>query len=361
MKKHTKKHILNIFIVVLLAVMMAAILVSSTGELNLANLREFFSDCNIFYIVLAFLCLLGFILFEALSLHIILKKLGYKPKFYSSIAYSTADTYYSAITPSASGGQPAAAYYMIKDGVSGGASGFSLVFNLVGYTAAILIIGVLGLIMDFNIFLGLSGFVKFIVILGFFSQAFLLVFFIFCMRYHTGVTKLGYFIVNFLSKIKIIKKKDKWLAKVDSTVDKYKNCYNDFRNNKKTFVYVLICNILQRVSQILISVFVCKSAIDCSFVEVFVMQTLVVMGYNSIPLPGGIGAFEYLYLKIYGLTLPNSFIIISMMVTRVISYYLSLIASGLYTITYHALQLRKKKKNYESTSEVVLTKETEAA
>ena len=57
--------------------------------------------------------------------------MGYKPKLYSSLAYSTADTYYSAITPSASGGQPASAYYMVKDEVSAGASGFSLIFNLV--------------------------------------------------------------------------------------------------------------------------------------------------------------------------------------------------------------------------------------
>lgn len=343
MKKNTRKHLLNIFIVIILAVMMVVTLSNCSNELNFNNLKNFFVNCNFTYIILALVCLGGFILFEALSLHIILRKLGFKPKFHSSIAYSTADTYYSSITPSASGGQPASAYYMIKDGISGGASGFALIFNLIGYTAAIIIIGILALLIDFDIFLNLSGFVKFLIILGFVVQVFLLGFFITCTRYHKGIRKIGYFLVNLLSKMKIVKNREKWFTKIDLTVSKYKNSYNDIKENKDTFIYVLICNILQRISQILIAVFVCKSAIDCKFSEIFVMQSLVVIGYNSIPLPGGLGAFEYLYLKIYSLYFPNSFIIISMMVTRFISYYLSLIGSGIYTIVYHLCQLKKQK------------------
>lgn len=345
MNKKAKKHILNISFVAILAILTIITLLNSFDELNFHNISIFFSDCNPFYILLAFLCLGGFIFFEALSLHIILKKLGYKPKIRSSIAYATADTYYSAITPSATGGQPASAYYMVKDGISGGTSGFTLIFNLVGYTAAIVIIGVLGLVLDFKIFTSLSLFIKIVVSLGLFFQVSLLMFFILCMRWHSGLKKICNFIINLLSKTKIIKRKEKWLTRIDSAIEKYKNCYDDFLKNKSIFIPVLICNILQRISQILISVFVCKSAIDCNFIDIFVMQTLVVIGYNSIPLPGGVGAFEYLYLKIYGFLLPSSFIIISMMVTRVISYYLNIIISGIYTVIYHVSQIRKRKKD----------------
>jgi len=341
MKKSTKKNILNISTVIILIGIMVWLLSKSTDELNFSNIKEYLIECNYGYLFLAFLCWVGFILFEALSLHIILKSFGQKVKFRSAIAYSTADTYYSAITPSATGGQPASAYYMVKDGVSAGASGFSLIFNLAGYTSAIIILGIIALVIDINMFLNLSFFVKFIIILGFFSQVILLIFFITCMRWHKGVKKLGYLIVGILYKIKIIKKKDKWINRVESTVSKYKNCYEDFKKHKFTLVPVIIFNVLQRLSQILISVFVCKSACDCSFIDLFVMQTLVVLGYNSIPLPGGVGAFEYLYLKIYSISLPSSFIIVAMMVTRVISYYISLVASGIYTIIYHILQIKK--------------------
>ena len=342
MKKNTKKQIINISVVIVLTCIMVAILLNSGHELSLSNIKTFITNCNLSYIAIAFVCLIGFILFEALSLHLILKTLGYKPKFLSSIAYSTSDTYYSAITPSSSGGQPASAYYMVNDGISGGAAGFALIFNLIGYTSAILIIGSIALVIGFNTFLELTLFVKFLIIVGLCSQIILLIFFISCMRYDSLVKKTGGIVVTILNKIKIIKDKEKWLYKVDATVEKYKNCYNLLKQHKKTFIPVILYNVAQRASQIMISVFVCKSIIDCSFIEIFTIQSLVVLGYNCIPLPGGTGAFEFLYIKIYSLYLPTSFIILSMMCTRLISYYFSLLASGVYTIIYHIKQLRKK-------------------
>lgn len=347
MKKSVKKQVLNIsFVVVLVAITMIALL-NSNKELNYQSLKEFFSQCNYWYIVWAFGFFLAFVLFEALSLHIILKKFGYKPKITSSIAYSTSDIYYSAITPSASGGQPASAYYMVKDGVSGGTSGFSLIFNLVGYTAALLILGVVAFVIDFNMFLDFVPFVKFLIVFGFVAQVGLLIFFVLCMRKHRQVMAFCGFCVNVLNKLHIIKNKDKWMGRVGRIVVKYKGCYNDFKKNRKTLFWVILCNVAQRLSQIMISVMVCKSVVDCNMVDVFAMQAFVVLGYNSLPLPGGIGAYEYLYLKVYGSYFSVSFIVVAMMVTRIISYYLSMILCGIYTMVYHLIGTRVKKTEQE--------------
>ena len=115
------------------------------------------------------------------------------------------------------------------------------------------------------------------------------------------------------------------------------------KRHKKTILPVILINTAQRFSQTLISVFVCKAAIDCSFVEMVIMQGLVLLGYNSLPLPGGSGAFEYLYLEIFALSLPSSYVVVAMMVTRFISYYFSMIATGIYTLVYHMMPQRKKK------------------
>lgn len=341
MNKSVKKQILNIVFVVLLMVFTIYAVSKSTNELNYSNIKSFFADANLIYIVIAFTCWIGFVLFEALSLHIILKKLGYKSRFKHSIAYATADIYYSAITPSASGGQPASAYYMVKDEIDGGTSGFSLIFNLVGYTAAILIIGVFSIIFGFKDFLELNTFVQVLVLLGIASQILLLSFFIACMCYHTLVKKVGHGIVRLLSKVRIIRKKEKWLNRVDNIVDKYKDSYEEFKKHKRTLIPVILCNLGQRVSQILISVFVCKAATDCNMFDVFLLQSFVVLGSNTIPIPGGAVAFEYLYLNTYCLLFGEEFIVIAMMVTRFISYYFSMFASFVYTITYHMMKKRR--------------------
>ena len=347
MTKSTKKQILNISSVVILMILTIVAVSKSTNELNYSNLKNFFANSNLGYLAAAFVCWIGFVLFEALSLHIILRKLGYRSRFKHSIAYATSDIYYSAITPSASGGQPASAYYMVKDGIDGGTSGFSLIFNLVGYTSAILIIGVFALTFGFDTFIELPFLAEVLVVLGVVSQIILLGFFIACMCYHTLVKKVGHGLVRLLNKVKIIRKKDKWLTRVDNIVDKYNACYEEFKKQKRTLVPVILFNLAQRVAQVLISAFVCKSAIDCSIYDVFVLQSLVLLGYNTIPLPGGSGAYEYLYLTVYGLYFVEEFIVIAMMVARFLSYYLSMFICFVYTMTYHMMKKRKVERKHK--------------
>ena len=57
----------------------------------------------------------------------------------NGMTYGGADVYFSAITPSATGGQPASAYFMIKDGIAPSMVAVMLLINLVMYTAALLI------------------------------------------------------------------------------------------------------------------------------------------------------------------------------------------------------------------------------
>ena len=81
------------------------------------------------------------------------------------------------------------------------------------------------------------------------------------------------------------------------------------------------------------------------------MQTYAMMGYNSIPLPGGSGAYEFLYINIYEkANFTQEFILVTMMMTRIISYYLSMLISGIYTAAYHVLAPMRAKKRSEHES-----------
>ncbi|MGN0822560.1 MAG: YbhN family protein, partial [Candidatus Gallimonas sp.] len=186
-------------------------------------------------------------------------------------------------------------------------------------------------------------FVKLLVIVGIVTQALLLGFFIACMFCHGAVLRCGNAIVSFLHKIRLVKNTEKWRGKLLGAVNKYKNSFAQIRRHRALFFIVLLLNIGQRVSQMLITCFVCRAAApDCSFAELFAMQAFVTLGYNSIPLPGGVGAFEYLYLNIFCLRFENAFILSAMMVTRAISYYLCMAVSGVATLAYHAFLMRKK-------------------
>ena len=115
------------------------------------------------------------------------------------------------------------------------------------------------------------------------------------------------------------------------------------------FVNALLLNICQRTSQTLIPCFVIMASplfaqVDVTFLQLFCMQAYVLIGYNSIPLPGGTGVYEYLYPNVFGIGFPDmTFVLSAMMVSRAISFYISMVITGLYTLVYHAIGIRKIK------------------
>ncbi len=361
-KHGAKKQIINILFILLLMGLTIYALAKSNKELSFANIKAFILSCKPIYLIAAFICMLLFIFFEGLSVHIICTRLGYRRPLYSSMAYSTADIYYSAITPSATGGQPASAFYMIKDGIDGGTASFTLIFNLVAYIAAILVIAVIAFAAGFGLFGSLTALSKILIVASVGVQAFLLVFFILCMRCHGLVLKAGNGAIGLLAKIKIIKKPDKWKSRFAAVVEKYKRGYEQIKRNRALFAVALILNVAQRASQILIACFVCYSASQqVPFLQLFLMQSFVLIGYNSIPLPGGVGAYEYLYLDVFGLAFADAFVSSSMMVSRAISYYINMVFCGILTLTYHIFVTNRGtvRKLWAGESDINITKEKE--
>lgn len=342
--KSVKKQILNIAFLVFLVSVTIIILCLSNRELDFKTIGKFLVNCNPWFLAIAFGCMLAYILFEALSLHVICRTLGHKCKFRSSVVYSASDVYYSAITPSAAGGQPASAYYMVQDGMSGGSATFSLVFNLIAYTGAIIILGLAAFVINPAMFAQFGAFVKFLVIAGLVFQGLLLAFCIACMFCPRAILKCGNGIITLLHKMHIIKKVDKWRDRLQGVIDKYKGSLSILGKHRALFVIVLLFNIIQRAAQMLVTCFVCVAGTgEVSFIDIFIMQAYVTLGYNFVPLPGGVGAFEYLYLNIFTLRFDKTFILVAMMVTRVISYYISMIISGVITLTYHGILTRRKR------------------
>lgn len=345
LSKNVKKQLLNILFVLILFGITFGILIASSDELNWTSVKQFLTECNEWILLGAIGCMILFVFFEALSLHIICRRLGYKPKLRSSLAYSASDIYYSALTPSATGGQPASAFYMVRDGIDGGTSGFGLLLNLFAYTGAILVIGVFSFIFGFSELMALGTVTQIFVYVGFAVQVVLFAFFFLCMAKDKMVLKFGNVIVSLLCKLRIMKKKEKWLERWRLAVVKYRNGYEEFKKHKSLFLWALLLNVLQRASQVMISYFVCRSFADVNVIDIFCAQAFILLGYNSIPIPGGSGAYELLYMGTYTVLLADvgqGFIPIALMITRLISYYICMVLCGIYTYAYHILGGRKK-------------------
>ena len=345
LNKKTKRLLFNIsFVILLIAITLVVLFVSQKDDLDFKQIGEYFKNGNPVWIVGAFVCMLLFTIFEGVSIWFITRFFGSKPNIISCTAYSASNGFYSLVTPTGAGGQPAAIFYMSRDGMSPGKASFAILLNTIGYTAAIFAVGIAALCIDPTLFGGINNvFAKILVIAGAVIQLGLLGLFIGCMFFGKAIIKLGNGLVTLLHKIKIVKKPDKWRAKIADEVRKYGECRQILKEKPLVVFTTLIFNILQRVAQTLIPCFICLAVDpDAPFLAIFALQAFVLFGYNSTPLPGGVGAYEFLFISIYSqLPYETSFILLVLMMSRLFSYYLSMIWSGVYTLTYHMAKVKK--------------------
>ncbi len=359
--KSVKKQLLNIgFLVILIAV--TVIVIFTATDISMSKIFSFLGECNPWWIVGAVGLMVASVIFEAISLHFIMHGLGSRPNFYQSTCYTSADLYYSAITPSGTGGQPASIYYMVKDGIEAGKASFGLVFNLTAYTLSIIVIGVVSFAVRPGIFMEVGEwFPQLLIIVGCVIQGLLLAFFIGCMFWGNAVKKAGNGIISLLTKIHIVKKPEKWREKLDHEVNNYKGCLYEIKNHPGMSFINVFANLGQRVCHVLIPVFVILAAQpEADFWGLFACSALIIIGYNSIPLPGGVGVYEFLYVSIYataGLG-DKTFVLAALMVSRFISFYMIMILCGLYTLIYH-IQVMHRPQAKKGGGEEKETEETE--
>lgn len=105
------KKIIGVIVVSVFAIITIYTVFQGSG-ISLNELTASLKEASWEGILLASVSMLGFIYFEGEALRVLVRHMGYPAKRSHGFVYSAADVYFSAITPSASGGQPASAYFM---------------------------------------------------------------------------------------------------------------------------------------------------------------------------------------------------------------------------------------------------------
>ena len=283
------------------------------------------------WLVCAFLGMAGFIVFEGLAIMTIIKSFGYKRPFRKGIIYSTSDIYFSAITPSASGGQPASAYFMMRDGIPGSMTTVSLIVNLVMYSFAIVIIGIVSILLKPSAFLNFPVAGKILIIVGALLLIGLALFFLLILYKSSILLKMGNGILKLLAKMHIIRNLEGKQARLKSAIEEYNSHVAHLKGKGGMLVKTLICNVLQRASLISVTLFIfLASGGDPSIaLDVWVSQCLVVIGTNMIPIPGAMGISDLMLIWAFsGIGFTEAAAMNLNLASRGISFYLSVFICG---------------------------------
>lgn len=319
-----------LLITICLAAASIRAVLEESKDLSLQQLMSNFADAIPGWIVLAVLCMFGYIFFEYKSISCVLDALGYGRSMKNGLVYSSADIYFSSITPSATGGQPAAVFMMMKDGIPGSVATAALILTLMMYTLSILVIGITCLIFNpilFNlnhlsIVLILCGGV----ILFFFSIIILLL-----IRRSVILGKIAQKLIYILGRIHIIKNPAQKLERVEKSIDQYEKAISAARSHKYVLLRCFIYNMLQRASQITVSamMFMAMGGRAAEVFDIWSGQALVTIGYTCVPIPGAMGAADYMMLDAFSNVVSKSFAVQLEVASRSLAFYCCVLISGI--------------------------------
>lgn len=268
---------------------------------------------------------------ESLILHDIFGTLNAKHRLSHCFLYSFIGFFFSCITPSAGGGQPAQAYFMRKDQIPVSLSvpvlmlvtiTYKLV--LVIYAGAVLLLRPRGVIEALDPVWGwaLLGLVLNVAFIGLYL---LLVF-----RPALVERFLGW-CIRVPGRLLREKRQKSLQRKLGDWMVKYRHVADCFRDHKGMLLRVTAVSVLQRSLLFAVTYLAMRSfGLEGDLMTVVTLQAMISLGTDLLPLPGGMGASETMFLLIFPalcgeMTLPV------LLVSRGLSYYGQLMISAVFT------------------------------
>lgn len=341
-----KNQFISLGIVALLMLLTFYTLYRNTGNLNVPYLRKVFAYLDIKYIIWALLFMGMFVFLQGQCIATLARALGYRVGLGATIAYSASDIYFSAITPSATGGQPASAFYMTRDGIQLSHTTTVLVVNILVYTISLILMGLWALAAKFGFFISAGRLVQLLFFVGMALQLALVALCLLCMFSKKLIRRAGYGAVGLLCRLRVFRNKEEKLRSLEEALEKYRSGMAFIRRKPGLIAGVLAGQVAQRVAFFSVGWFIYKSfgMVQMGYGEFVAVQSFLAMAVNSLPVPGAIGVSEGSFMVLFQSVYPAAVLAPAMLLTRGINFYLCFILCGLYTLVYHVWQ-RKSKQN----------------
>ena len=141
-----------------------------------------------------------------------------------------------------------------------------------------------------------------------------------------------------MKKLHLMKEKNNRAERLENSMEVYKGASVYLKNNKIAILNTTLISFVQRFFLFFITYVVYRSfglETESAF-TITLLQSIISISVDMLPLPGGMGISERLYLLIFGpifggITAATA----SMLVSRGFSYYVLIIVSGIISFITH--------------------------
>ena len=288
-----------------------------------------------------------FIWGESIIIWYMMRSYGIKLKKRTCFLFSSVGFFFSCITPSATGGQPAQIYYMKKEKIPIPVSTLVLMIVTITYKMVLVVIG-LGLMIFGRGFIRTHMYdIRHIFYLGTGLNVFCVASMLLLVFHPVLARSILVKGMELLEKMHLMRHKSTRIEKLNASMDQYHATAVYLKDHMMVLVNVFAITLFQRFALFTATWFVYK-AFGLSGTNAFViilLQSVISVSVDMLPLPGGMGISEKLFSMIFEPVFGSALLIPGMILSRGLGYYTELLISAIFTIVANftiGRNLRKK-------------------
>lgn len=301
------------------------------GE-DLHALLDALKKADIRWLIPGVLLVTFFIWGESIIIWYMMRSFGVKLKKRICFLFSSVGFFFSCITPSATGGQPMQIYFMKKEKIPIPFATVILMVVTITYKLVLVVIG-LGVMFFARGFmhhylLGILPVFYLGILLNVFCVGFMTI-----LVFHPVLAEgMVQKILDWLEKFHICKKNLSRRERFHNSMDVYRDTAAYLKEHKLLICNVILITFAQRIALFAVTwtVYLAFGMSGTSAFDIILLQSVISVSVDMLPLPGGMGISETLFLKIFkkvfsSLTLP------AMILSRGLGYYSQLLISAVFT------------------------------
>lgn len=335
-----KKNIINILIIAFTAIALFLLVFFTNG---IDELLDILVNMKHYWIAVAFGCMLVYWLSDALILYLLSKGLFEKQRLLNTLKITMVGQFFNAVTPFATGGQPAQAYVMVKDGISVGHAASVLIIRSILYQVILAIYTLLVVILKASFFISKIPHFFAMYIVGFLLNMTVITLYILFVFNRAAAHKIIMGLFQWLKKFRFLKKLEKYQHKLETELESFSQGAVVVKNNLGLVLKTVMIQIAQLTFYFSIPyfIFLAVETREVNAWDMIGVQAIVTMITLLIPSPGASGGAEGTGYLFFSMFFRANLVIPVILLWRIITYYSSLAFGGLVTVLAPERPLKK--------------------
>ncbi|MEE1113923.1 MAG: lysylphosphatidylglycerol synthase transmembrane domain-containing protein [Eubacterium sp.] len=302
------------------------------GE-NIGDLLTDISKADGKFLLLAVCCVIVYLILQGVVIYLLCRALHLQENLKKCILISMHGYFYCSITPFQSGGPPIQIVDMKKEGIRIPTG--SIIVLIVSFMYKLVLVVVSAGILFFG-----QHFIREYLgsVIGLFGLGVFLTcgftFLIGLVIFHPRMAKkVVVKMLGWLERRHIMKPKEGRKEKLIEAMDRYRSTAGFFRSHRKLMIVVFLITFLQRFSFFAADYFVYRSfhLAGHTIFLICLMQAVINISVDMLPVPGGMGFSEAMFLSIFKPVF-GALITPGMVMCRGITYYVQLLICAFFSI-----------------------------